>query len=132
MEWKCIDVTKFTEQELAELCDVERLPKERLFIARQKGIKKLYYYEEEFPEERKIRVTWVGYTTKTNPSLKLFSNFERRLGEIQVLELGTMPELPAMEQEEEETLTVDGILDKISAQGMDSLTPEELNFLENQ
>lgn len=123
MKWKCIDISQFTYAEIEAFCEVKDINRDNLFIAKEKGLRKVYYLEDEEIGGLK----WMGYTTEKDPEIRLFLKFKKFLNFLEVEE----PEmiLGKVSCVKQNDLDLDTVLDKISAQGISSLSKEEINFL---
>jgi hypothetical protein len=122
MDFICIDVTQFTHNELEVFCEQNFIKKDNLFIAKERGLKKVYYLKDGIEDGLK----WIGYTTKTDPEIRFFMGFKRSLSLIIPEE--AIPVSKVLFNTKKE-MAVDEILDKISEHGISSLTQKELDFL---
>lgn len=111
----CIDLTKFNNEKLVEVAKLVSVDYNALVENKKTGFVKLFI--------DKVTGKTIAFTTKSNKDKVVYtSNFDEVLNSITPLVLVKEPK----------EMTVDGILDKISKYGIESISNTEKDFLNSQ
>jgi len=109
----CIDLKMFNHIKLKELCDIHGFNYDTLLNNKYEGFAKLWIRKEDN--------MIVAFTTKKSDTVQYTDMFSNDLLKINPISLQKQPK----------NLDLDSILEKISAYGIDSLKPDEKDFLNN-
>lgn len=111
----CIDLTKFNNEKLAEVSKSIGVDYNALVENKKTGFAKLFI--------DKVSGKTIAFTTKSNKDKVVYtSNFDKMLLSI----------TPMTFVKEPKEMTIDGILDKISKYGIESISENEKLFLNSQ
>jgi len=109
----CIDLKMFNHIKLKELCDIHGFNYDTIINNKYEGFSKLWIRKEDN--------MIVAFTTKKSDTVQYTDMFSNDLLKISPIALQKQPK----------NLDLDSILEKISAYGIDSLKPDEKDFLNN-
>jgi hypothetical protein len=116
----CIDLTKFNNEQILKICSNLNFEQENLLNNKKKGFAKLWLCEKTG--------TIVAYNTKKDKTIKYTSDFTNKLNSMENFSIKKEERL----EPSKPVLNVDTILEKISKFGIQSITKEEKEFLDNQ
>ncbi len=112
----CIDLTKFNNEKLVQLAKIYKLSPEGLINDKKEGFAKVYM--------------------DIDKGLLVAFTYKRRKDEIVIADvfnehLRSIPSVVVEKKQPLSEMTIDSILDKISKYGIESLSINEKNFLDN-
>jgi hypothetical protein len=113
----CIDLEKISNEQLREICSGLNIEIESLLNDKNKGFVKLWWCKKTFAV--------IAYTQKDDNTIKYTTKFTSILSSMENYSL-------KKEEKSKKIFNVDVILEKISKFGIQSLTKEEKEFLDNQ
>lgn len=108
-----IDLKQYNHPKLKELADHFDFNVDVIFMFKDNGIAKIWVDVDTKDV--------IAYNTKKDSEIKLGDEFLEKLSAMKSFQLPKKPKV----------LSLDSILEKISSKGIDSLTTDEKNFLDN-
>jgi hypothetical protein len=122
----CIDLTQFNNEKLKEVAESLKLTTAQVGIIlenKKNGIVKVYLNKDSLHLDG-LSLSAVAYTVKKDKTIKYPDSFAEMLNKIEPIK--------AKKKDKLELTSVDSILDKISRFGVESITENEKNILDNQ
>lgn len=119
----CIDLTKFNNEAIIELCNTHDLCKEEVLRNKKIGVAKLFINTDTNQ--------LIAYITKKDKTLKYTDVLADYLNSIKSVEIVQInPIIDEVISNDLGDLTIDSILDKISKYGITSISANEKAFLD--
>jgi hypothetical protein len=112
----CVDLTKFNNEKLVEVANIYKLSVEGLINDKKEGFAKVYIDIENG--------LLVAFTYKKNKD-------EIVIADVFTDSLKSIPSVVVEKKQPLSEMTIDNILDKISKYGIESLSINEKNFLDD-